>query len=280
MKNFSRRDNCARHQRSHSVAEEKPPIIEGFLEKRYGEVRTQLAQEGQEEKQLQANIEFFECKKELLFMALFDDFQDNRAFKTVKGDWMVSTQRGRRRLVKAKRFGDVTEFFDLQIAVWDGILEAGKVQLQEKLIKKEAHRQRIKGTDVRSNWRTLGDTWEEIATWKSKKTGRRVFDFLKGKIVLEATTSDDFSTSYLRTNKNKFGFADVVGCKDFFEYSLKERDNFDAVVTNPPWDESFLKVFYKFLLFLNKPFVLILRRRGTRHHLFQKVFREKDYILK
>ena len=110
-----------------------------------------------------------------------------------------------------------------------------------------------------------------------KKNGRRMFDFLKGKIVLEATTSDDFSTSYLRTNKNKFGFADVVGCKDFFEYSFKERDNFDAVVTNPPWDESFLKVFYKFLLFLNKPFVLILRRRGTRHQLFQKVFGDGAY---
>ena len=110
LKDLSRRDDCARHQRSHSVAEEKPPIIEGFLEKRYGEARTQLAQGGQEEKQLQANIEFFECKKELLFMALFDDFKDNRAFKTVKGDWMVSTQRGRSRLVKANRLGDVTEF--------------------------------------------------------------------------------------------------------------------------------------------------------------------------
>ena len=62
---------------------------------------------------------------------------------------------------------------------------------------------------MRSNWRTLGDTWEKISTWK-KKTGRRMFDFLKEKIVLEATTSDDFSTSYLRTNKFKFVFADVV----------------------------------------------------------------------
>ena len=148
LKEFSLRDTCARHQRSHSVAEEEPPIIEGFLEKRNGEALAQLAQE---EQQLQANIEFFECKKGLLFMALFDDFQENRAFKTVKGDWMVSTQRGRSRLAKAKRFAEVTEFVDLQVAVWDGTLKAGKVLLQEKLIKKEANRQRIKGTDVRSN---------------------------------------------------------------------------------------------------------------------------------
>ena len=46
-----------------------------------------------------------------------------------------------------------------------------------------------------------------------------MFDFLKGKIVLEAMTSDAFSKSYLRSNKTKFGFADVVGFKDFFDYS-------------------------------------------------------------
>ena len=77
--------------------------------------RHQLAQKGQEQLQLQANIEFFECKKGLLFIALFDDFKDNRAFKTVKGDWMVSTQRGRSRLVKAKHFGDLTAFYALHL---------------------------------------------------------------------------------------------------------------------------------------------------------------------
>ena len=46
-----------------------------------------------------------------------------------------------------------------------------------------------------------------------------MFDFLNGKIVLEATTSDDFKTSYPRSNKTKFGFADAMGCKDIFEYS-------------------------------------------------------------
>ena len=117
----------------------------------------------------------------------------------------------------------------------------------------------------------------KLQTGYQEKLANACLTFLKGKTVLEATTSEDFSTNYLRCNKIKFGFADVVGCKDFFEYSLKERDNFDAVVTNPPWDESFLKVFYKFLLFLNKPFVLILRRRGTRHHLFQKVFGDGAY---
>ena len=77
---------------------------------------------------------------------------------------MVSTQRGRSRLVKAKHLGDLTAFYDLQVAVWDGTLEAGKVHLQEKLIRTEANRQKIKGTDVRSEWRTLGDTWDEVAT--------------------------------------------------------------------------------------------------------------------
>ena len=125
---------------------------------------------------------------------------------------------------------------------------------------------------MRSNWRTPGETWEEVASWTSKHTGKRTFDFLRGKVVLEATTSDGFSTSFLRKNKKKLGFSEVVGCVDFFKYSLKERDSFDAIVTNPPWDENFLKVFYKYLLFLKKPFVLILRSRGTRHHIFQKVF--------
>ena len=104
MKDFTRRDTRARHQRSQSVAEEEPPIIEGFLEKRNGEVLIQLAQERQE----QANVEFFECKKGLRFMALFDDFDDSQAIKNAKGDLMVSKQRGRSRLVKAKRLGDVT----------------------------------------------------------------------------------------------------------------------------------------------------------------------------
>ena len=95
---------------------------------------------------------------------------------------------------------------------------------------------------------------------------------VKRKNYLKATTSDGGSADFLRRNKDFFGFADVLGCDDFFEYSLKNRDSFDAVVTNPPWDEHFLKVFYKYLLFLQKPFILILRDRGTRHHLFEKVF--------
>jgi len=72
LKDFSRRDTCTRYQRSPSVADEEPSIIEGILEKRIGEAPKQLAQEGQEQRQLQANIEFFECKKGLLFMTLFD----------------------------------------------------------------------------------------------------------------------------------------------------------------------------------------------------------------
>ena len=52
-----------------------------------------------------------------------------------------------------------------------------------------------------------------------KKLADACLTFLKGKIVLEATTSDAFSTSYFRSNRTKFGFAEVVGFKDFFEYS-------------------------------------------------------------
>ena len=43
-----------------------------------------------------------------------------------------------------------------------------------------------------------------------------MFDFLKGKTILEATTSDVGSTDFLnRRNKDLFGFADVLGCHDF-----------------------------------------------------------------
>ena len=236
-KAFCRCDTCLRHQQNHTV---------------------------------EANVEFFDCKKGLPFKALFDDFKDKRAFQTDKGEWKVKVRRNR--LSKAKQFGGITMFSDLQVAVWDGTLKAGKVQLQEKFLIEEANRQREKGTYVRSNWRTPGETWEEIASWTSKHTGKRTFDFLRGKVVLEATTSDGFSTSFLRKYKKQFGFSKVVSCVDFFKYSLKERDSFDAIVTNPPWDENFLKVFYKYLLFLKKPFVLILRSRGTRHQHFQKVF--------
>ena len=125
---------------------------------------------------------------------------------------------------------------------------------------------------MRSNWRTLGETWDEIASWKSGLTGKRTFEFLKGKRILEATVSDGFSTNYLEHSKQKFGFASVAGCSDFFDFSLRERDSFDAVVSNPPWDESFLKLFYQYLLQLRKPFVLILRSRGVRHKNFVDVF--------
>ena len=109
--------------------------------------------------------------------------------------------------------------------------------------------------------------------WETQIHGYwRPFAFLKGKIILEATTSDGSSASFLSRNKEFFGFADVLSCDDFFEFSLKNRSRFDAVVTNPPWDKHFLKVFYKYLLFLHKPFVLVLRDRRTRHHLFEKVF--------
>ena len=93
---------------------------------------------------MKACIEFFECKKALPLRALFDDFPDKTVTKNVKGDWTVSfrvsTRRGRS--VKAKRFQEVTKIFDLQIAVWDVTLKAGKVRLQEKLLIKKANRQR------------------------------------------------------------------------------------------------------------------------------------------
>ena len=131
---------------------------------------------------------------------------------------------------------------------------------------------------MRSNWRTLGETWDEIASWKSSLTGKSTFDFLRGKTVLEATISDGYSTNYLQRNKNKFGFAKVLGCSDFFDFSLRERDNFDAVVSNPPWDENFLKLFYQFLKLLEKPFVLILRRRAVRHKNFVVVFGKSSHV--
>ena len=131
---------------------------------------------------------------------------------------------------------------------------------------------------MRSNWRTLGKTWDEIASWKSSLTDKYTFDFLKGKAVLEATVSDGYSSNYLQRNKKKYGFAKVVGCSDFFDFSLRERDNFDAVVSNPPWDEHFLKLFYQFLKLLGKPFVLILPRRAVRHKNFVDVFGKSSHM--
>ena len=61
------------------------------------------------------NFEYFECKKGLQFMALFDDFKDGRAFKNVKGDYAVLTRRNRES--RAKKFGDNTNFFDCEIVL-------------------------------------------------------------------------------------------------------------------------------------------------------------------
>ena len=224
--------------------------------------------------ELETEVEFFDYKIGLLMIALFDDFKENRAFKTREGKWMVKTRRGR--LSKAKHFGDITKFSDCNIAVWYNTSKRKNCNTKESL-RREAQRVIKKGTSPRSNWRTPRETWEEIASWKSSLKGKHIFDFLKGKVILEATTSDGYSRDFLKKNKALFGFADVVGCKDFFNYSLRNEDSFDAVVTNPPWDEHFLKVFYKYLLFLQKPFVLILRRGGTRHHLFEKVFGVGSY---
>ena len=103
-KAFCRCDTCLRHQQNHTV---------------------------------EANVEFFDCKKGLPFKALFDDFKDKRAFQTDKGEWKVKVRRNR--LSRAKRFGGITMFSDLQVAVWDGTLKAGKVQVQEKLLIEEAN---------------------------------------------------------------------------------------------------------------------------------------------
>ena len=278
-KTFSRRDNCIRHQQKTHFR--ISPLVFGNSDAALDNVKKASVQtvEVVEDEQLQlvqTDVEFFDCKSGLSMMALFDDFKDKRAFKTSDGSWMVETRKGR--LSKAKRFGELTKFKNCHVAVWYGTSN-GKVNLNltEEFLRREAQRVRIKGTSPRSNWRTQGETWEVIANWSSSLTGRKTFDFLKGKVILEATTSDGFSTDFLRKNKDLFGFAEVVGCHDFFKYSLANKGSFDAVVSNPPWDEYFLKVLYEYLLFLKKPFVLILRTGGTRHHLFQKIFGVGSY---
>ena len=95
---------------------------------------------------------------------------------------------------------------------------------------------------------------------------------MNDKIVSKATRFDGSSTAYLKKHKKRFGFRDVIECDNFFEFALKNRNKFQAVLTNPPWDHFFLEVFYKFLLFLEKPFVLILRSNATRPNLFINVF--------
>ena len=242
LKAFGRRDHYNRHQRSHCIEAQ----VGNFLEKTNLEVSESLF-DSVYQSQKQQNVEFFLCKKELRFMALFDDFADNRAFKTTDGCWKVSTRRNR--LSNAKRFGEVTNFVDCEVTIWDGTSDLSRPRLKQEVLEKRGERVNKLGTDVRSNWRTLPETWDEIASWESRLTGKRTFDFLRGKTILEATTSDGFSTNYLRRNKKKFGFADVLGCSNFFEYSLRERDSFDAVVSNPLWDEHFLKVFYLIFCF-------------------------------
>ena len=203
-------------------------------------------------------------------MALFDDYADGRAYKNAKGKMVVLTRRNRES--KAKYYGDKTDFFDCEVVLWDPKFTSEQDPAKEKLLKSKVQLLAKKGTSVRSNWRTLGETWDEIASWKSSHTGKRTFDFLRGKTILEATTSDGYSTRYLDHNKGKFGFAKVVGCSDFFDFSLRERDSFDAIVTNPPWDDCFLKIFYQYLFMIGKPFVLIFRSNGRRHKNFVDVF--------
>ena len=63
-----------------------------------------------------------------------------------------------------------------------------------------------------------------------------------------------------------------MGCQNFFEYRLREKGNFDAVVTNPPWGESVLKVFLQILTVSQKtrrPYTGFARYKA--HHLFQKL---------
>ena len=114
-------------------------------------------------------------------------------------------------------------FSDCQIAVWYATSKR-KICQSEDSLRKAAQIVQRRGTNPRSNWRTPGETWKKIASFRSSFTGKQVFDFLKGKTILEATTSDGGSADFLRRNKDFFGFAYVLGCDDFFEYnSLKNR---------------------------------------------------------
>ena len=203
-------------------------------------------------------------------MALFDDYTDGRAYKNARGKMGVLTLKNRES--KEKHYGDKIDFFDCQVVLWYPRFAYRQDPAKEKLLRHKAHLLAKKGTSVRSNWRTFGKTWDEIARWESSLTERRIFDFLRGETVLEATTSDGYSTRYLNCNKGMFGFAKVIGCSDFYDFSLRERNSYDAIVTNPPWDEGFLKIFYQYLFKIGKPFVLILRSSGTRHKMFVDVF--------
>ena len=88
----------------------------------------------------------------------------------------------------------------------------------------------------------------------------------------------EFHQNAYNGTKTSYWFAEVVGCSEFFDFSLRERDNFEAVVSNPPWDEHFLKLFYQFLKLLGKPFVLILPRRAVRHKNFVDVFGKSSHM--
>ena len=146
-------------------------------------------------------------------MARFDDYTDDRAYKNAKGKMVVLTRKYRES--KAKHYGDKIDFFDYQVVLWDPRFISGQDTAKEKLQRRKPQLLAKKGTSVRSNCRTLGETWDEIASWESSLTEKRNFDFLRGKTVLEATTSDGYSTRYLNCNKGKLGFAKVIGCRIF-----------------------------------------------------------------
>ena len=171
---------------------------------------------------------------------------------------------------EAKRFGKTYKFGNLNIVYWDGIVDGNGCTITKQHLVEAAEQLQSYKSNPRSDWETPLSTWSEIGSWTSVITGKRIFDSMQGLRILEATTSNGHSTKSLRSPD--FGFKSVVDCKDFYNYSVKYMDTFDAIITNPPWDSKFLKPFYKFLRFLQKPFIIILRSSGVRHNNFQKVF--------
>ena len=53
-------------------------------------------------------------------------------------------------------------------------------------------------------------------------------------ITSQGTNSNGMANKHLEDPA--FGFLEVVECENFFEFALENRNKFDAVIDNPPWD--------------------------------------------
>ena len=82
---------------------------------------------------------------------------------------------------------------------------------------------------------------------------------------MQGTMSNKRATKHLRDAS--FGFSKVIECENFFLYVLGNKNSFEAIIDNPPWDLWLLRVYFRFVRFL-----LVLPGRATEFECFVKIF--------